>query len=100
MQSLGKLVPIVGGDPIPLMKRGLVIGRRDPCDIVLPFSNVSARHCQLTAHDDHWRVADLGSANGTRVNGVRIHEWCRLNPGDKLAVSGHEYEIQYSLDDL
>jgi pSer/pThr/pTyr-binding forkhead associated (FHA) protein len=92
MQLLGKLVPIEGGDPIPLMKRELVIGRRDPSDIVLPFSNVSARHCQLMAHDNHWHVTDLASPNGTCVNGVRIHEWCRLNPGDKLAVSNHEYK--------
>ncbi len=44
----GELMPLGGGDPIPLLKRSLMIGRRESCDIVLRFSNVSAHHRQLT----------------------------------------------------
>ena len=44
----GELVPQGGGDPIPLLKKSLLVGRRESCDIVLRFSNVSAHHCQLT----------------------------------------------------
>ena len=45
---LGELVPVGGGDPIPLIKEKLLVGRRESCDIVLRFANVSAHHCQLT----------------------------------------------------
>src|SRR5207245_361620 len=44
----GELVPLGGGDAIPLLKKKLVIGRRENCDIVLRFPNISARHCELT----------------------------------------------------
>ena len=44
----GELIPQGGGDPIPLLKKTLLLGRRESCDIVLRFSNVSAHHCQLT----------------------------------------------------
>ena len=46
----GELVPVGGGDPIPLLKKSLLVGRRESCDIVLRFSNVSAHHCQLTVN--------------------------------------------------
>ena len=43
----GQLVPLGGGDNIPLMKKLLLVGRRESCDVVLRFANVSAHHCQL-----------------------------------------------------
>ena len=67
----GELLPLGGGDPIPLLKRDLMIGRRESCDIVLRFANVSAHHCQLSVQDGYWYVKDLGSKNGLKVNGVR-----------------------------
>ena len=38
---LGELLPLGGGDPIPLLKQQLLVGRRESCDIVLRFANVS-----------------------------------------------------------
>jgi len=90
----GELQPIGGGDPIPLLKTMLLIGRRESADIVLRFPNVSGHHCELTLVDGYWTVKDLGSSNGTKVNGARVSEQ-RLNPGDKLAVAKHEYEVAY-----
>ena len=91
---LGELQPVGGGDPIPLLKPALVVGRRETSDIVLRFPNVSGIHCELTLVDGYWFVKDLGSSNGTKVNGVRVSEQ-RLDPGDKLSVSRHEYEVSY-----
>ena len=48
----GELVPVGGGDNIPLLRASLTIGRRESCDIVLRFSNVSGQHCQLTMEND------------------------------------------------
>jgi pSer/pThr/pTyr-binding forkhead associated (FHA) protein len=91
----GELIPVGGGDPIPLLKKNLLVGRRESCDIVLRFSNVSAHHCQLTVNGGYWYVKDMESRNGIKVNGVRVTEK-RLSPGDELLVAKHKYEVQYS----
>lgn len=90
----GELIPIGGGDPIPLQKQTLLVGRRESCDIVLRFSNVSAHHCELAINGGFWYVRDLQSRNGVKVNGVRVQEK-RLDPGDELSVATHRYEIRY-----
>jgi adenylate cyclase len=95
----GQLIPLGGGDPIPLLKKLLLVGRRESCDVVLRFSNVSAHHCQLYVNQGYWFVKDLGSRNGTKVNGVRVTEK-RVDPGDTLSVAKHKYEFKYSPVDL
>jgi adenylate cyclase len=95
----GELVPKGGGDRIPLLKDHLVIGRRESCDIVLRFSNVSTNHCELELHQGYWFVTDLNSRNGTRVNGFRIHRK-RIDPGDSLTFAKHVYQVEYSPKDL
>ena len=91
----GKLIPQGGGDPIPLMKKKLLIGRRESCDVILRFSNVSAHHCQLSIEHGYWFVKDLNSRNGTRVDGSRV-ERKRLDPGCQLRIAKHIYEVDYS----
>ncbi len=91
----GELTPVGGGDPIPLLKKSLLIGRRESCDIVLRFSNVSAHHCQLTVNGGYWHVRDLQSRNGVKVNGVRITSEKLIKPGDTLSVAKHKYEVHY-----
>jgi adenylate cyclase len=95
----GELLPVGGGDPIPLLKKVLLVGRRESCDIVLRFSNVSAHHCQLTVNAGYWHVRDLQSRNGLKVNGVRVTEK-RLDPGDVLSIAKHKYQVKYSPVDL
>lgn len=95
----GELIPLGGGDPIPLLKKNLLVGRRESCDIVLRFANVSAHHCELFIDGGYLYVRDLQSRNGTKVNGVRIREK-RIDPGDTLAVAKHKYEARYSPADL
>ena len=95
----GELIPVGGGDPIPLWKRTLLVGRRESCDIVLRFSNVSAHHCQLTLTGGYWYVRDLKSRNGIKVNSARVTEK-RIDPGDTLSIAKHNYEVRYSPIDL
>ena len=92
--AYGELQPVGGGDPIPLLKPTLIIGRRESSDIVLRFPNVSGTHCELSLIDGNWVVKDLGSSNGTKVNGTRVSEG-RLAPGDKVSIGRHEYELCY-----
>ncbi len=95
LRIFGELIPLGGGDPIPLLRNTLRIGRRESCDIVLRFSNVSAHHCQLIVNGGYWYVRDLQSRNGVKVNGTRVEEK-RLDPGDILYIAKHKYEIAYS----
>src|SRR5215467_14277840 len=48
------------------------VGRLDPLEIVLDDNSVSRYHAEIRATDRGWRVRDLGSTNGTRLNGVRL----------------------------
>ena len=91
----GELVPLGGGDPIPLLRKTLLVGRRESCDIVLRFTNVSAHHCQLTITGGYWYVLDMKSRNGVKVNGNRVKEK-RVDPGDVLSIAKHKYEMKYS----
>ena len=92
---LGELIPCGGGDPIPLLKTRLLIGRRSRCDITLSFTNVSSHHCELELVNGFWSVRDLGSRNGVKVNGVRCRtKW--LMPGDVVSLSKHRYELIYT----
>lgn len=92
---LGELNPCGGGDPIPLLSEVLLIGRRSKCDITLQFPNVSSHHCQLEFLNGYWRVRDMNSRNGIKVNGQRCDmKW--LLPGDKLSIAKHEYEVNYT----
>lgn len=90
----GELIPTGGGDIIPLLKDKLLIGRREGCDIVLDFTNVSGKHCRLEIKDGYWFVEDLGSSNGTKVNGNRVTRK-RVDPGDILGVAKHFFTMQY-----
>ena len=94
---LGTLIPAGGGDPIPLRKPVLIVGRRPSCDIVLDFPNVSSRHCEMAFMNGYWRVKDLNSSNGVKVNGQRVDEKF-IQPGDSVAFGKHRFEIEYTPD--
>jgi hypothetical protein len=61
------------------------IGRSDACDLVLGDQTVSRRHAQLSRTTVGWLLSDLGSTNGTRVNGWRVKQ-VRVRPGDRVQV--------------
>src|SRR3954469_15568152 len=63
----------------------VVIGRSRDCEITLDDPNVSRRHAELRNEGGAWVVADLGSTNGVKVNGHRVHEH-PLSPGDELTL--------------
>ncbi|MFN2587321.1 MAG: FhaA domain-containing protein [Actinomycetota bacterium] len=71
------------GETIEVTKAPVVIGRMSTNDVVLSDPNVSRRHAELRRDGDRWVLVDLGSTNGTTVNGklAREHE---LNHGDRL----------------
>ena len=57
---------------IPTREHALLVGRGSDADLTIPSTGVSKRHAHLTVHDDHLVVEDLGSTNGTYVNGQPV----------------------------
>jgi pSer/pThr/pTyr-binding forkhead associated (FHA) protein len=94
-EILGVLQPVGGGDPIPLTKPEMVIGRRAGCDIRLDYENISGKHCNIRFLNGIWMVRDLGSTNGTTVNGTPIASEQSLMPDEELGIAGHMYTIDY-----
>jgi len=80
----------------PLDKESLIIGRRDNCDVVLDDPVVSSQHSRVFRIpseylDDHYDyyIEDLGSTNGTQVNGDKIHQPTQLKNGDNIKIGRH-----------
>jgi pSer/pThr/pTyr-binding forkhead associated (FHA) protein len=94
-EILGVMQPVGGGDPIPLTKPELVVGRRPGCDIRLDYENISGKHCTLRFLNGIWMVRDLGSTNGTTVNGTLISSEQSLMPDEELGIAGHLYTVDY-----
>lgn len=94
LPSAAVLVPLGGGPPVPLMGERILIGRGADCDIRLNSPRVSSRHCELRFEGSWWRVRDLRSKNGVRVNGTQVQEQM-LWPGDRLTVAEeHHFRIE------
>jgi hypothetical protein len=67
---------------------GVIIGRDQRCDIVLPDRRVSRRHIHVGRSEGEFEVKDLHSSNGTLVNGVRIVSAHVLQDGDVIEIGG------------
>jgi predicted component of type VI protein secretion system len=98
----GELIPLGGGDPIPVLKKQLLVGRRESCDIVLRFANVSAHHCQLIIDSGYLYVRDMQSSNGVKINDVKLDKGGtqRIDPGDIVAIAKHKYRVEYDPAEL
>lgn len=80
---------------VTLGQKVLVIGRLPGCDITVNDANVSRRHAEVRPAGEGWAVADLGSTNGTRVNGVTVTEQ-RLVDGDVITVGNTPLRFEAS----
>lgn len=81
------------GKEIPIPIASFLIGRSDDCHLRPKSDAISRRHCELTTEDGQVWVQDLGSRNGTIVNGVKIAEKTELSSGDTLKVGKLAFEI-------
>src|SRR5947209_4219784 len=88
------LVRVDGSDPQPYkLGSRAVIGRLDTVDLAVNDKSISREHARLSRLRDGYVVEDLGSTNGTLVNGRRIDEAVILRPGDILTIGSVEFRF-------
>jgi pSer/pThr/pTyr-binding forkhead associated (FHA) protein len=88
-----KLIPVGGGPAIPILGDVTVVGRkRGLCDLVVERGSVSKLHCLIVKTDGLLFIRDLGSTNGTKVNGQRVTRGALL-PGDELAFASARFRV-------
>lgn len=84
------------GERVILRRAVAVIGRHVDCDITIEDTNVSRRHAEIHQDPTGWILNDLGSTNGTSVNGTRISGPRYLNDGDIIGVAGNHVRFEIS----
>jgi len=91
---LGRLVPVGGGEVRQLNQSPVTIGRKAPCDIVIPARTVSGRHCELSLRNGYWHAKDLGSHNGIRIDGKPCEEGWVL-PQHRISIAEQRFILEY-----
>ena len=89
-----RLVPIADAPPIALTRDVTLVGRTEDCDVRFEHKSVSKLHCLLVKTDGLVLLRDLGSTNGTRVNGTRVRR-AALLPNDLLAIAAFRYQLKF-----
>jgi pSer/pThr/pTyr-binding forkhead associated (FHA) protein len=92
-----QLIPLDGGLAIDIAKDLTLVGRKEDCDLRLDHKSVSKLHCVLVKTDGLLLLRDLGSTNGTRVNGQRVRR-AALLPNDQLNIAGYKFRVHLGPD--
>ena len=71
----------------------ITLGRSRDCDCVVAEASVSRRHAELRRDGSRWLLRDLGSRNGTRVNGLRVVEETEVRSGDRVSFGDAGYRL-------
>lgn len=90
---IAKLIPLDGSKPINIVDDVTLVGRkRGVVDVYVDHSSISKLHCLIAKTDGLLFFRDLGSTNGTKVNGQRVTRGALL-PGDELAFASVRYRV-------
>jgi hypothetical protein len=87
---------ISGGKRLVVGPAGVTVGRSRQCDVTLDDPNVSRTHAEIRPRGGSWVLTDLGSTNGSRLNGRRLDGPEVLKPGDEieLGTSRIKFELE------
>ena len=92
-----QLVVLRGRSATTALKLGegvTTAGRHDDCQLRIKSSEVSRRHCQFFEKNGMLLVKDLGSSNGTMLNGKKIEGQRVLEPGDELSIGPVKLRVE------
>ena len=89
----GSLVRLADGVSTALAKPSVTIGRLPECDVVVDDAGVSRQHARIRRTEGGFVLTDLGSTNGTMVNGEPIQEHV-LEHGDRITIGETELEFR------
>lgn len=78
---------------IPITQEEFLIGRATDCDLRLRMTDVSRHHCIIRVRPDDVTLIDLGSSNGTFVNGQRIRSQAALHSGDEVRLGNATFVV-------
>src|SRR5436190_3426695 len=92
-----RLVSLDGGPSINLVKDLTLCGRDEDSDVRLDHKSVSKLHCVIVKTDGVLLLRDLGSTNGTRVNGQRVRR-AALLPNDTLSVANLKFVVKFGVE--
>ncbi|MFP6674559.1 MAG: FHA domain-containing protein [Pirellulaceae bacterium] len=81
------------GREVNVPETGMLIGRSEECHLRPKSDAVSRCHCEISVGDDRLVIRDLGSKNGTYVNGSRIESDTKISSGDQLLIGKLELEV-------
>ncbi len=95
VRSVAPTLTASDGKAHTLGKEVTIVGRESGCDLVVASEQVSARHAELRQTPQGLLVKDLGSTNGTFVNGQKITEKL-LSDGDELSFDVHKFKVSVS----
>ena len=76
----------LGGRRLIIGPSGATIGRSRSCDVVLDDPNVSRKHAEVRPRGGAWVLSDLGSTNGSTLNGRRLEHPEVVRPGDEIEI--------------
>ncbi len=90
---IAKLIPLDGSPALLIIREVTLVGRKGgECDIALEHPSISKLHCAIARTDGLLFVRDLGSTNGTKVNGQRVTRGALL-PGDELTFANIKFRV-------
>jgi hypothetical protein len=92
-RSLPRPRPVPPPLPLPALRRRFTIGRERGCDLWIGDSSVSRWHADLRPVPRGWQLADLGSTNGTRLNGALVTGPERVRPGDWVSFGAATFVL-------
>lgn len=84
------------GNRVQITAQPVTIGRHPECDVVLNDQEVSRQHAEVRLEDDAFVVVDLGSLNGTKVNGAGVKGARTLHDGDTIVIGVHTIRFETS----